>query len=149
MSTRIISWQQLVDEADPYWLRNKLNPVIYTFSNGRIFTAQNPLYGVGSNAAAGLENDGGVLILTGNTSSWPTSTNGFNLAPGQIYYDNGMVVCVSPNAPAPPPNSPALFFPGITSDQLLVTNAQILPLSDPHNNTQLWNNGLVVCVSAG
>jgi hypothetical protein len=149
MSTRIISWQQLVDDADPDWMRNKLNPVIYTFSNGRLFTAQNPLYGAFNHAIAGLQNDGGVLILTGDTSAWPMSTNGLGLPPGQIYYDNGMTVCIAPNAPPPPPNSPAIFFPGITSDQLLITNAQLLPLTDPHVNTQLWNNGLTVGVSAG
>lgn len=35
--TRIISWQQQVQEADPNWQRDRLRPVIYKFSNGRSF----------------------------------------------------------------------------------------------------------------
>lgn len=35
--TRILSWQQQVQEADPNWLRDSLRPVIYQFSNGRRF----------------------------------------------------------------------------------------------------------------
>jgi len=150
MSTRIISWQQLVNEADPAWLFNKLNPVQYTFSNGRIFTAPNPLYGStsgGTLPSAGLANDGGVLILIGDTSAWPSSPNG--VAPGHLFYDNGFVICVVPGAPAPPPNTPPMFFPGINSDQLLAATSANLPTSDPGVANQLWNNGLVVCVSTG
>lgn len=144
MSTRIIQWRQLVEDADPYWLRDALNPVVYTFSNGRMFTAPVPLYG--SLPQAGLQNDGGVLILTGDTSQWPTSAGG--LMPGQFFYDNGNVVCIAPNA-APPPGAPPLFFPGVTSDQLLRAGGALLPTFDPGVVNQLWNNGNVCCISTG
>ena len=149
-TTRIISWQQLVNEADPDWLLNKLNPIQYRFSNGRIFTAPNPLYGSvasGTLPSAGLANDGSVLILTGNTSAWPTSPSG--LPPGHFFYNNFFVICITPGAPAPPPNTPPLFFPGVNSDQLLAATSANLPTSDPGVVNQLWNNGLVVCVSTG
>lgn len=149
-TTRIISWQQLVNEADPEWLQNKLNPVQYQFSNGRLFTAPNPLYGSfarGTLPSAGLQNDGGVLILTGDTSLWPTTPSG--VAPGNLFYDDGFVINVVPGAPPPPPNTPPLFFPGITSDQLLTSTSANLPHNDPGIVGQLWNNGNVVCVSAG
>lgn len=35
--TRILSWQQSVQEADPNWLKNLIRPVIYIFSDGREF----------------------------------------------------------------------------------------------------------------
>jgi hypothetical protein len=158
-TTRIISWQQLVNEADPAWLFNKLNPVQYTFSNGRIFTAPNPLYGTpfvpgnppgggpGTLPSPGLQNDGGVLILTGDTSAWPNSPNG--VAAGHLFYNDFFVICIVPGAPAPPPNTPPLFFPGITSDQLLQATTANLPTTDPGVANQLWQNGLVVCVSTG
>jgi hypothetical protein len=37
MPTRIISWQQLVLEADPDWQRQKSRPPTYRFSNNRQF----------------------------------------------------------------------------------------------------------------
>lgn len=39
-ASRIISWQQLVQEADPDWLKDKLRPVRYEFTNGKIFVAR-------------------------------------------------------------------------------------------------------------
>lgn len=39
--TRIISWQAEVLAADPDWNKLRTRPVIYEFSNGRVFT-QNP-----------------------------------------------------------------------------------------------------------
>lgn len=42
--TRIISWQQLVTEADPNWSRLNRQPVIYEFSSGRAFVAPSPMY---------------------------------------------------------------------------------------------------------
>ena len=37
MSTRLISYQQVVTEADPAFYRDRLRPWIYQFSNGRLF----------------------------------------------------------------------------------------------------------------
>ena len=149
MSTRIIQWRQLVEDADPFWLRDALNPITYTFSNGRIFTAPVPLYGSVSSGTlppAGLENDGGVLILTGDTTLWPKSASG--LAPGHLFYDNGNIVCIAPGA-VPPPQAQPLFFGSITSDTLLQSSGALLPTSDPGVVNQLWNNGNVCCVSTG
>ena len=35
---RTISWQQEVQQADPEWIRKYQRPVVYEFSNGRVFT---------------------------------------------------------------------------------------------------------------
>lgn len=35
--TRIISWRQMVLDADPDWSRNYQRPKVYFFSNGREF----------------------------------------------------------------------------------------------------------------
>lgn len=35
--TRIISFQQQVEECDPDWQKDKLRPWIYEFSNGKLF----------------------------------------------------------------------------------------------------------------
>lgn len=43
--TRILSWQQMVQEADPNWTRLLAQPVIYEFSNGRAFIQPVPAYG--------------------------------------------------------------------------------------------------------
>lgn len=37
---RTISFQQIVTEADPDWLRKKLRPIRYEFSNGKRFVAR-------------------------------------------------------------------------------------------------------------
>lgn len=42
--TRILSFQQLVIEADPYWQRDYTKPWNYEFSNRRLFYQVPPLY---------------------------------------------------------------------------------------------------------
>lgn len=37
---RTLSWQQLVQESDLDWLKDKLRPVRYEFSSGKIFVAR-------------------------------------------------------------------------------------------------------------
>lgn len=37
---RTLSWQQLVNESNPDWLRKKLRPIRYEFSNGKRFVAR-------------------------------------------------------------------------------------------------------------
>ena len=44
MATRILSWQQIVQENDPNWLRGFTRPWVYEFSNGRLFYQEYPLY---------------------------------------------------------------------------------------------------------
>lgn len=45
--TRIISWQQLVQDADPDWQRLKMRPWVYEFSNGRRFLWDPNVYTAG------------------------------------------------------------------------------------------------------
>jgi hypothetical protein len=49
--TRIISWRQLVLEAEPGWTRASVQPVVYEFSNGRLFLDYLPLYGTSAGPA--------------------------------------------------------------------------------------------------
>lgn len=42
--TRILSWQQLVLEADPDYQRLNQRPVVYQFSNGRTFVERPDIY---------------------------------------------------------------------------------------------------------
>ena len=42
--TRILSWSQMVREADPDFTRLSLRPVVYTFSKGRLVVDPIPLY---------------------------------------------------------------------------------------------------------
>lgn len=42
--TRILSWQQIVLENDPNFRRQSLQPVVYEFSNGRLFVDTLPTY---------------------------------------------------------------------------------------------------------
>ena len=43
--TRIISFLQQVQQADPDYLRGQIQPWIYSFSNGRLFYQTIPVYG--------------------------------------------------------------------------------------------------------
>lgn len=42
--TRILSWSQMVKEADPNYVRLSLQPWVYEFSNGRLFVDSLPVY---------------------------------------------------------------------------------------------------------
>lgn len=42
--SRTLSWQQQVQEADPEWQQRYLRPVVYEFSNGRVFTLNPQVY---------------------------------------------------------------------------------------------------------
>ena len=46
--TRLLSWQQMVQEADPNWNRLSLQPWVFEFSNGRLFVDWLPLYTSGT-----------------------------------------------------------------------------------------------------
>jgi len=37
---RTLSWQQLCTDSDPDWLKKKLRPIRYEFSNGKRFVAR-------------------------------------------------------------------------------------------------------------
>ena len=141
MPTRIISWQQLVLENDPDWVRQSLNPVVWEFSNGRRFVDPAQVYG--TPAPSNLINDGGVLVLNDPTG-WPISKIG--LLPNEVW-SNGTVVCLADGS-APVPGAAALFFASITADQLLLFGGAGMPTSAPSTGSgQLWNNGNVVCIA--
>lgn len=89
-------------------------------------------------------NDGGVLQLTA-PFDYPISPSG--LAAGAIWY-NGGTLSVIPGI-TPDPTAPPLYFASITPQNLLSTGGGNLPLVDPANNGQLWNNGGMITISAG
>lgn len=65
MSTRIISWEQVVLEADPDYRLRKRRPMKYEFSNGRRFYDTDPVYigvGVSDDLGIGIMDDQGVGI---------------------------------------------------------------------------------------
>lgn len=63
--TRILSWNQLVREADPNFTRLSLQPWTLEFSNGRLFIDSLPLYSTFSATDDLLVLEGGPLLLTG------------------------------------------------------------------------------------
>jgi len=140
---RLLSWQQLVLEADPNWQRDNLQPWIYEFSNRRLFYATIPMYGPPT--SGGLINDGGFLMLAGETFGYPDSDAG--LPPGS-FYSNGLFVSLTPGAKPSPPSTPPLLFPGLSASGLLtfgpgtIVNSSAVP-----GSTQLFLNGGFVCVA--
>lgn len=142
MPTRILSWQQLVLENDPDWVRRSLNPAVWEFSNGRIFVDPAQVYAPLPDS--GLTNVGGVLTYDGANTPYPTSTN--KLLPGAIWSNGGSVSVVAGGVAQP--GAQAMFFGKITSDQLLLFGGANLPKSSPTaGSLQLWNNSGVVNVA--
>ena len=141
MPTRIISWQQLVLENDPDWVRLSLNPVVWEFSNGRRFVdPAQPYFPLPS---SNLINDGGVLVIS-NSTGWPLAKVG--LLPNEVW-SNGGVVCLADGSRKIPGPAP-LFFASVTSDQILFFGGSCMPTSAPASGSgQLWNNGNVVCIA--
>lgn len=89
-------------------------------------------------------NDGGILQLTA-PFDYPLSPTG--LAAGEVWY-NGGAVSVIPGI-APNPAAPPVYFTGLTPSALLALGGGNLPLADPSNLDQLWNNGGLITISAG
>lgn len=98
-----------------------------------------------SNVIANLQNDVGVLQLTSGGLGYPSSPIG--LAPGSVWND-GLTIAVVPGV-VPNMSAPQLFFGSITAATLLAIGGGNLPITDPGNILQLWNNGGLVCVSLG
>lgn len=88
-------------------------------------------------------NDGGVLYMTAPLN-YPTNPSG--LADGAIWY-NGGTISVIPGI-APDPTAPPVYFGIITADELLALGGGNLPITNPNNANQLWNNGGAICISA-
>jgi hypothetical protein len=131
-NTRILSWRQLVLEADPNWLRLSLQPYVYEMSNGRLFVDTIPTY---PPFADGLIDDNGVLILDSVAQGWPTSPSG--QAPGS-FYSNGGVVTVVPGYT--PIAGPAIYYAQTGAVQLLALGGIGLPTTQPKpaGSGQLW-----------
>jgi len=89
-------------------------------------------------------NDGGVLQMTA-VSGYPITDYG--LEAGSVWY-NGGTVAVVPGV-TPNPTAPPVYFDGLTASYLLSLGGGNLPLTDPANVGQLWNNGGLICISAG
>ena len=65
--TRLMSYAQRVEEADPDWLALMLRPVIYVFSNGRQFVRDPNTYTVDESDMILLE-DGTAMLQEDNTN---------------------------------------------------------------------------------
>jgi hypothetical protein len=140
--TRLLSWQQLVLEADPNWRRLSLQPWAFDFSNGRLFVDWLPVYNF-PDFGAGLASDGGVLVVT-DATGWPTSPVG--LSAGAVWSNggdaqgNGGTVNVVPGM-SPSPSAEVQLFGQITAAQLLALGGGNMPLVQPNMINQIWNVG--------
>lgn len=141
-SPRVLSWQQLVLEADTNWQRDNLQPWIYEFSNRRLFYATIPMYG--QPTAGGLINDGGFLMLVDDTG-WPKTDTG--LPPGS-FFSNGLFVNLTAGATPSPPSTPPLIFPGLSVSGLLTFGpGTIVNSPQTPGSGQLFLQGGFVCVA--
>jgi len=89
-----------------------------------------------------LINNGGVLQVLA-PASWPSSP--VSLPAGSIWSDGGVAAVVpgiTPNPAAPP-----VFFSETSAASLLSLGGGNLPLTNPGDPGQLWNNGGVICIS--
>jgi hypothetical protein len=152
--TRIISWQQVTQDADQDWNRQKQRPWIYQFSTGRRFLWRPDIYTApadGSPAPApgpspitqdnAIYNDGGVAYML-NPWEFPTAPGG--LLPGQIWYDGG-VLAIMPGY-IYDVSQPSLHL-GVPSYQVLLAGAVSMPFANPRRHDfRFWNNGGLVCI---
>lgn len=90
-----------------------------------------------------FSNNGGVLTLPAPLD-YPSTPNG---AAGSVWWDGG-VIAVVPGI-TPDPNAAPVYFATITPSVLLQMGGGNLPLTDPLNSGQLWNNGGVITISSG
>ena len=87
-------------------------------------------------------NDGGVLQMT-TPLDYPSSPAG--LVAGSIWYNGGVISVIS--GVTPNPMAPPIYFSDIDPPTLLALGGGNLPLTNPSNPGQLWNNGGVVSIS--
>lgn len=87
-----------------------------------------------------FENDGGMLWMTA-ALNYPTSPAG--LPAGSVWYNGGTVSVVPGITPTPTP----VYFGVVTASELLASGGGNLPLTNPNNHNQLWNNGGLICIS--
>ena len=124
-----------------YYASSSLTALQLAYANGALaFPFQYSM----TFSSVNFTNDGGVLQLS-EAISYPTSQTG--LAAGSVWY-NGGVICVVAGV-TPDPTAAPLYFSSTTPQQLLELGGGNLPLTDPANNGQLWNNGGVISISTG
>jgi len=139
-ATRILSWSQMVREADPNFTRLSLQPWVYSFSNGRLFVDPLPLYSFPQQGSLSI--DGGVLVLD-DATGYPNSAAG--LPVGALWNNGGVIGVVMPTTPNPVAAS--VIFGTIGAAQLLALGGANIPLSDPQTLNVIWNNGGELTVS--
>lgn len=143
--TRILSWQQMVIEADPNWSREYRQPIVYEFSNGRVFTA--PAAGIYLPLPdSGLLLNGAFVMLDATALAngiYPTTAAGL---PGSVYENAGFVCGVL--AATPQPGAGQLIFNQTNASQLqLFGVANMNPFSSAAGSGVLYLNGPFVCAS--
>ena len=135
---RILSWQQLVLEADPDWQRSNLQPWIYSFSNTRLFYRQIPAYGTPPDS--GLINNGGFLVVSGTEPYDVPDPQ----TPNAIYTNAGFLSATSGTTYQ---IGLSIFYP-CTLDQLLLIGPRAWPQSQPAAGSgQIWNQAGFACVA--
>lgn len=92
--------------------------------------------------AVSFANDGGVLQMS-EAISYPISATG--LSAGSIWF-NGGTIAVVPGV-TPDPSAAPLYFSTTTPPQLIALGGGNLPITNPSNTGQLWNNSGVVSIS--
>ena len=132
--TRILSWSQMVREADPNYTKLSLQPWIFEFSNGRLFVDWMPLYS--DTTVAGLSDVGGVLHVDPGFG-WPVSSSG--LVAGDLWSDAGVARCVGPTSPYA--GAQPVFLDQTGAAALLMLGGADLPLLAPRAADQIWNDG--------
>jgi len=152
--TRIISFQQLVQEADPNWNRAKQRPWIYSFSNGRRFLGRPDIYTAAADGSAApapgasptvqsvaLVNVAGAVHMT---TPWEFPVTASGLLPGQIWWNAGVLTIVPGlafNAALPP------IFLSDPSWRVLLDGAGGMPTSNPGKHNQRLYRGAANVVS--
>jgi hypothetical protein len=140
MPTRILSWQQLVLENDPDWVRLSLNPRVWEFSNGRTFVDPASVYAPLPDS--GLTLNGQFLVIDGVVTDIPTVDPHI---PGHVFSNGGFVYAATGTKYQP---GLSIFYPGCTLDQILLVGASAWPTSQPPAGSgQIFNNGGFACVA--
>lgn len=88
-----------------------------------------------------FQNDGGVLWMT-STPNYPTSPVG--LSAGAVWYNGGTVAVVPGGSGTGAP----IYYGTVTDAELLALGGGGLPMTNPNNANQLWNNDGLICISS-
>lgn len=89
--TRILSWLQMVQEADPNFRQMSNRPMAYVFSNGRMFYDRLPLYGtpyITDDFGTVIVDDSGTKIRADDGTSTTGTSTGFVFGTGAFGIDS-------------------------------------------------------------